>query len=262
MEHLHPNIGGYVLMAEAFASSMRTRGLLFGRQGWDAAPLLTETEVLKNSPVSQFDTLMGAIKIELLTHRWPFVRETVPFVYRPKDAIEGIVYRYVQGQSAWSEARYELSEEYVRTGRFDDARRECRAVAAVIPHSYQPYLRIADYYSKEGKPQEALQAYDECTKVQDNPFSRIKRAVILLETERSREALSELHAALALPRSLEQLSALQLSLAQYLLGVAYAKLSDFVRARQSAQAALRYDPSSSEARDLLRQLDSIQGARR
>ena len=262
MEHLHPTIGGYALMAEAFAGVMRRHGLVFGREAWVAAPAVPETAVLHRSAVSRFDTLVGLIKIELLTHRWPFVQETVPFVYEPKDAIEEIVYRYVQGRTAWSEARYELAEEYASAGRFAEARRECRAVANVIPHSYQPYLRIADYYGKEGKRQEALEAYDECTKVQDNPFSRIKRAVILLETERSREALSELHAALALPRSLEQLSALQLSLAQYLLGVAYAKLSDFGRARQSAQAALRYDPSSSEARDLLRQLDSIQGARR
>ena len=262
LEHLHPNIGGYYLMAEAFAASMRSSGLVFGRDAWDLAPAVTEAEVLEHSSVTRFDTLLGQIKTELLTHRWPFIRETVRFTYRPKDATEEIVHRYVQGQLAWSEARYELSEQYAREGRFDDARRECRAVAAVIPHSYQPYLRIADYYSKQGKPLEALQAYERCTQVQDNPFSRIKRALILLELERSTEALAELRRALSLPGSSGQLSSVQLALAYYLMAVAHAKLSDFDQARASAQSALRYDPASAEAQSLLRQLDALQAARR
>jgi lysophospholipase L1-like esterase len=257
MEHLHPTIEGYALMAETFAATMRRHGLVFGRDRWSSAMEVPAHVALRNAAVSQFDTLAGAIKIELLTHRWPFVRETLPFTYQPKDRVEEIVFRYVQGRIAWSEARYEIAEEYARAGRFEDARRECRAVAAVIPYSYHPYLRIADYYSREGKRREALQAYEHTTQVQDNPFSRLKKSVILLEDELPREARAELQRALALPGATQQLSSVQMSLAHYLLGVASAKIGDLATARASARSALQYNPESQEAADLLRQLDRI-----
>jgi tetratricopeptide (TPR) repeat protein len=261
LEHLHPNIRGYALMAETFAKTIQTHGLLFDAGQWLAAAPVSENEVVRRSAISRFDTLVGSIKVELLTHRWPFLEKPEPYMFQPKDAVEGIVYRYIQGRLAWSEARYELAEYYAGSGRFDEARRECQAVATVIPFSYHPYLRIADYYSRQGLKTEAARAYQRCYEVQDNPFARVKLAVILLEENRAQLSLSQLQSALALPRSGEQLTSAQLSLAYYLQAVAQAKLGNFVKARESARTALRYDPASAEAKDLLRQLDALQGIR-
>jgi len=258
LEHLHPTVDGYFLMGETFFQVIAKNNLLVPAQEWNWSLDKDDDGYWQMSTVSEFDRLAGRIKIELLIHRWPFPTEEANYTFTPSNRFEEIVYRYVQGRVVWSEARYEAAEEYARQRKFDRARTECLAVSKAIPFSYQPLLRVADYFRMEGNTKEAKDAYVRCIQTEDNPFARMKLAVIFLEEERARDAAVQIETSFRLDaETAYKLSPEASALGRYLLGVAYAKQGDVKRARQSAEWALAIDPRLAQARELLDQLRSM-----
>jgi tetratricopeptide (TPR) repeat protein len=255
LEHLHPNLDGYFLMAKTFCRTIAQNNILVKPHHWHWELDKTDSAYLDLSTVSEFDRLVGKIKVDLLTHKWPFVKETNDYQFKPGSAEEGIVYRYIQKKTAWSDARYDLAQFYAGSRKFDLARRECLAVAKVIPFSYQPLLRVADYYRSEGKQQEAKAAYLHCFAVEDNPFARMKLAIILLEEDNPAAASEQINSAFALeeqgPYKLPPAAAAS---GRYLLGVAYAQMGKISEARENLQRALVIEPDYNDARSLLQQL--------
>ena len=153
--------------------------------------------VFDASMVSDFDSLHGAISVELLLHRWPFVARETEYAFIPANPVEAIVLKYIQKKVPWSSARFDLADYYAAQSDFTRARRECFAVAKVVPHSYDPLLRVADYYRAGGDPGRAEEFYRRSAAVEDNPFARMKLAVLLMEGHRAAEAANEIEAAFA-----------------------------------------------------------------
>jgi tetratricopeptide (TPR) repeat protein len=253
LEHLHPNISGYFLMAKTFSQTIRRQSLLVS--DWGKRPDVPDDEVWKVSAVTEFDSLLGAIKLDLLKHRWPFTTENSTSSFRPANDLERIVFSYAQGTIAWSDARYRAADYFAKNSVYEKARRECEAVAKVLPFSYQPVLRIADYYRAEMKNEEAKTAYMHCYTVEDNPYARMKLAIILLEEENAKAASEQIEAAFVSEQKTSyKLPIAAASSARYLLGVAYAKQNDLLLARQNLERAIAIDPNNADAQQLLKQL--------
>jgi tetratricopeptide (TPR) repeat protein len=259
LEHLHPNLDGYALMAESWQEEIRRRGLLVPADSWVDSLDPGPGGWIDLALVAEFDRALGRVKTELLKRRWPFAQGETDYQFTPATPEESVVFAYVQKQISWSDARYRLAEHYAGRREFALARKECLAVAKVIPFSYQPLLRVADYYRAEGLNREAAEAYRRCMAVEDNPYARIKLAIVLLEEERPRDAEAELVRALELAGGLFPLPAAASSGARYLMAVALAKQSRFPGAVQELERALAIDPANAEARDLLAQLRQIGG---
>lgn len=255
LEHLHPSFRGYFLMAKAFTSAIRRNGLVARAEDWAQETVRTDSMVFEASTVSDFDSLHGAISVEMLRHRWPFVVHETEYAFRPANPVEAIVLRYIRKQVPWSGARFELAAYYAAQRDFQRARRECFAVAKVVPFSYDPLLRVADYYRAEGDTARAEEFYRRSAAVEDNPFARMKLAVLLMEGNRAAEAAREIEAAFAVhERTTYRLKPADAAAARYLLGGAYATLGDIPRARRELQRALAIDPSQRDARELLEKL--------
>lgn len=255
LEHLHPNIDGYFLMAKSFAETIRAAGILAPQQAWQT---VDDSTLMQYSAVSEFDKTVGRIKVDFLKRRWPFRTSDTTAAFQPANKVEEVALQYVRNSIAWSDARYQLAEYYAGLGLFDLARKECRAVANVIPFSYNPLLRIADYYRMEGKRPEAMDAYNACIAVEDNPYARIKLGLTYLEDDRAGEAARELEAAFASNETFsEPLSTEAAAAARYLYGVALAKLGRFAEARKEAHHSLVINPGNEDAKDLLKQIDQL-----
>lgn len=261
-EHLHPNFKGYFLMAKVFAEAMREKRLLFPENAWDQALQKTDEEYYRNSEVTEFDELVGSIKIDLLQHKWPFTEPRVKHRFIPHSKPEEIAFRYVQGKVFWSEARYELSEHYAASKDFNRARRECLAVSKVIPYSYQPLLRIADYFRMEGQRDSAKAWYQQCIAAEDNPYARMKLAIILLEEEQPSQAAQQIEAGFQVAAQKgAQLSTEASASSYYLLGVAYAKMGNMKEARENLQHSLSIIPNQPDTRELLQQIERLSARR-
>lgn len=258
LEHLHPNIEGYFLMAKTIAATLRQGRLLGSEADWSKVPAPSDSALMEQSAVTDFDRLVGKLKIEFLKHRWPFVATTQPYEFHPETPVEEIALRYARQEIAWSDARYRLAEYYAGIHRFDRARTECRAVSKVIPFSYNPLLRVADYYLMEGKKEDAKRAYWTCVHTEDNPFARMNLGWRYLDEEKPDSALRQLQIAFEVNEKFHDKLTLQgLAGGRYLMAVAYAKLGNLEEAKRQAEQALTLQPAYAEARELLAQLNRV-----
>lgn len=253
LEHLHPNIMGYFLMAKTFADAIKEHRLVFEPSAWQPAP--SDSALMEHSTVGEFDWALGKIKTDLLKRRWPFNKGAVNFEFQAANPIESLVFKYARKEILWSDARYMLADYYAKNGQYHLARKECLAVSRVIPHHYNPLLRVADYYRLEGKREEARAAYKHCLAVEENPYAYVRLGLLYLEEEKASEAATELQAALRINETFsDPLRAEGVSGARYLLGVAYAKMGRMQEAKNELNHALAINPNNDEAKQVLKQL--------
>lgn len=256
LEHLHPNVNGYFLTAKTFTRAIEENHLLAPPSEWNLSSEPSDSALMQLSCVTEFDRTLGAMKIDLLERRWPFTLGPVNYEFSPSNYLEGVVIRVIRHKLAWSEARYLLAEDHARNKRYDLAREECRAVSKVIPFSYEPLLRVADYYNVEGKRGEAKNAYRQCFETEDNPFARMKYAILLLEDEEPAAAAAQIDTAFDLDsHGRYKLPVPGLATGRYLLGVAYAKLGKIGKAKENLQRAIAIQPGYADAKELLDQLE-------
>jgi tetratricopeptide (TPR) repeat protein len=247
-------------MAKNMTETIRNTGILGPRAGWHPERDLPDSLYFDRSTVSAFDSLSGAIRVLLLTHRWPFVGGGRSFQYTPPTPEAAIVYSYVRADVAWSRARYELADLYAGTRRFALARRECLAIAKAVPTAYEPLLRVADLFRLEGDVAGAEEYYRRSIAAEDNPFARMKLGILFLERESTESAEEHMAAALALEqRSSPRLDRQATSAIHYLLAVIRAKRGRFDAARAEIRRALEINPANDDARDLLRQITAAEG---
>ena len=254
LEHVHPNINGYFLMAKTLCQVIKAHSLLVPPADWSQSPV-SDSTLMTISRVTVFDWTVGKVKIDLLERNWPFETGPANYEFVATNPVESVVFRMMKGGIAWGEARYLLAEFDARNGRFDLARKECLAVARVAPSYYEPLLRYAGYYEQEGRMEEAQEAYRLCYETDDNPFARLKYAALLMDDGKADATVDQIDTAFAVnDRGKYKLSPQMVAAGKYLLGVAYAKLGQTSLARTSLEQSLAIDPSFVDARNLLQQL--------
>jgi lysophospholipase L1-like esterase len=256
LEHLHPNLKGYSLMAKVFAQTIADFQLLGTIDTLTLSKIKNDDYYLSSSGVTVFDETVGRITIDLLTHKWPFVTADRSYRFQPRDEVERIAYRYREENLPWSTARYELADYFLQKKHYELARGECYAVAKAYPFLYQPLVKVADYYRMEGKREDAENAYLRSIQIEDNPFARSKLAMMLLEEKQAEQAVLHLNAALKVAgRPGMSLSREASAADHYLLGVAYAQLGKLPLAREQLKRCLSIDPRFEKAFLLLRQIE-------
>ena len=86
LEHLHPNLDGYFVMADAFYEAFHEQAMI---GPWEN-PIPRE-EARKEIPVTAVDRLYGEYRNRHLTSDWPFTDGQRPFVLPPPgDPVEAI----------------------------------------------------------------------------------------------------------------------------------------------------------------------------
>lgn len=131
LEHLHPNLRGYFVMADAFYAALRDEGMIGPWHRPVPAQLAWE-----ELPVTEVDRLYAELRIGRLTSDWPFTPEPTPFrLPTPTTAVERIAFDYYRGRDEWPDAMRKLLEHY-RTLR--DVRNGAR-VAVLLADAF-PYL--------------------------------------------------------------------------------------------------------------------------
>lgn len=153
-------------MAKVFAQTIAGFQLLGTIDSSTLSKIKDDDYYLSSSGVTVFDETVGRITIDLLTHKWPFVAADGGYRFQPRDEVERIAYRYVEENLSGSTARYELADYFIQRKEYESARRECYAVAKVNPFSFQPILRVADYYRMEGDRDAAKSAYLRCIQIE------------------------------------------------------------------------------------------------
>lgn len=139
LEHLHPNITGQFLIADAFYEALLTSGLL-----GDVPRYVPAGEARPRVPVTAVDSIVGTRFVQRLTDGFPFRPSGPPTAQRflePRDAEESIAFGFISGRLNWIEAQDALRDEYRVTGRLRDALHVDLALAQELSFSPGPLVR-------------------------------------------------------------------------------------------------------------------------
>lgn len=143
LEHLHPNIDGYALMAKAFYDVIESHAFINRKQ----KNIHTEPDT-KNLGITALDSTYAALRIHILKGGWPFKPKSMPNTafndFEQKNRVDSVAVK------VWTDANYtlerghvELAEYYEKNKRPDLALHEYHALTRLTPYNLSPYQKAA-----------------------------------------------------------------------------------------------------------------------
>ncbi|MCB0275376.1 MAG: tetratricopeptide repeat protein [Calditrichaeota bacterium] len=252
LEHLHPNISGYFLMAEAFFQSMREQSMI--SPNWPVGRLSNSADYQRNWGKTAVDSLYGDLRIRILKGGWPFKPKSEPnralLDYRPTTLAESLAVRVWQDDTFNLErAHVELANHYEKKRDYDAAFEEYKALMALTPYNSSPFLRGADMLIKGQRFNQALPVLRESLKREESAFANKWIGTILLNNNRIQQSLPFLEKAVKMAGDDPQLL--------YNLSGAYALDQQFEKALETLNLLFRVDPNFPEAALLKRQVEQV-----
>jgi lysophospholipase L1-like esterase len=148
LEHLHPNLSGYFVLADAFYDALHEDGAV---GPWERP--VPEDQALRELPVTAVDRLFGEYRVRKLTAGWPFIRDGgARFELPPaRDWVERIAQGYYQGSQPWPDAMRDLLDHYRAEREHEEAARVAVLLAEAFPHRAQDQLEAARLLHRAGR---------------------------------------------------------------------------------------------------------------
>jgi len=135
LEHVHPNLEGYRLMADAFYHSLK-----------EILPPVKDTEVrpVINSndyPLTSFDTIYGDLSIRILKSLWPFNEPISKTLVNTTES--RLAAAYIGKEIKWNDAMKQLYVEYLREKNDTNALRILEGMCLELPHNSVFFVQAA-----------------------------------------------------------------------------------------------------------------------
>lgn len=152
LEHVHPNLPGYYLMADAFYKTISASNII-PKLKFD--PILDEI-IRQQMPFTQFDTVYGYISNILLKENWPF-NEPLPNPTPAELSYEGkVAGGLAVKQYSWEVAMEKLFTFYFQKGDFVNALRIAEGQCLEFPYTITYFERAAKLAQKLNDDSRAL----------------------------------------------------------------------------------------------------------
>jgi len=151
LEHVHPNLEGYLLMAKCIAGEIPRNPLL--REPGDWSRVLTDSLCLAMTGLTALDHEAAHYTIFSLTSQWPFATADSGRVYRRvgTERTERMVRRMIdEGKGNPVQLHLDLGKEYIDGGQEEAGLAEYKAALAIEPLC-DIDNRIASLYGKRAE---------------------------------------------------------------------------------------------------------------
>ncbi len=152
LEHVHPNLSGYYLMADIYLKSISAANLI-PKARFDNIP----AELIKRQmPLTQFDTVYGYISNILLKENWPF-NEPLPEPTSAEKTYEGkVAGGLAVRQYSWEMAMEKLFNYYFKKSDFANALRIAEGQFLQFPFKVTYVERAAKLAQNQNDDDRAL----------------------------------------------------------------------------------------------------------
>lgn len=152
LEHVHPNLDGYVLLADAYFKAMVAQGLP-GKPGISIAA----EEARKEIPVSDIDRWLGAYKILRIKSGWPFNSSgSDTRLPAPQSEGERLAQELYAQRISWPVAQERLRRYYLQAGDKPEYARVTLILADAFPFTASLQFESAAALIQVGRPIDAL----------------------------------------------------------------------------------------------------------
>ncbi len=156
LEHLHPNLEGYFVLADAFYDAISAHRI--GGQRTNYVPReVARSEVL----FTQVDSIFGELRLQKLLSSWPFQPLDAPpapilDTNRVSSIAAELAYALDDGEMTWFAATNQLRAHYAEQGAYHLALKASLALLQEYPYLPLPYTYAADLLAAQGRLDEAV----------------------------------------------------------------------------------------------------------
>jgi tetratricopeptide (TPR) repeat protein len=272
LEHLHPNLRGYFLIAQSFFQKI-SRSPLLGKPDLAIEP----EQVWQEYPLTEVDSLYGAYGTLILKQGWPF-HQDFEIDTTNRSLPEAIAGALVVKQLNWDQAMEKLYQHYHQQEQFDKALKVTEAVLLEYPHNASLYAKAGSLCMRLKNFQQAALYFSRALDLKQEPTYARYLAICLIQAGKLEQSLDFLHTfsqsgnhnpqLMRFTAALEQIIQLQnlktdnkISLDQLnLLAKTYYLVGLVENARVLAQEILTLYPGNTEAETLLAEIDQKQNS--
>lgn len=158
IDHLHPNIDGYFVMADAFFATLKANQFI--EKQWDETRIKPSAYYRNTWGFTALDSLVANLNVQSLKAGWPFKPEgTVNLFiesYEPESYLDSIAYRYVSKGDIYVEDEHiKLAKMYASVKQYQKAFNEYLAVVRLHPYLPNLYYDAAKYLIYQKKYEQA-----------------------------------------------------------------------------------------------------------
>ena len=251
MEHLHPQLRGYFLIARAYAGAMQQMGLIAPPAEWTARDTVDDALLWDRRCVTELDERTARRRTEALTSGWPFTSQYPTIDAIPADDTLGQIAEHLtRGTWNWLHGHEAAADYYTGRGEWDNAEREFRTIVNQIPHDIKARLRLAHFYLQQGKLDDMKLELLASLQTEKTILAYRALGDLSLQRGESAEAASYYEQMEAFPQSAAERVA-----NGYLLASAYAKAGRNEKASTQLLKILAIKPDYQPAVELLAKLN-------
>lgn len=198
LEHLHPNITGYLEIGSIFANYLLNSNLL---PNADLSAVKAFNYYDNNISISEFDIQIGYHKIRRLMHAWPFVplvKSITPLPYHSVSFADSMAWRVVTHGDTWEKAKVSVAQNYHANGEIEKAALEYQGIAVDIPYNNSAPELAGKLFLQIGDSERAEPLLKQAYSIEKTAFSAKMLGSIAVQKEEYEKGIQLLKEALSL----------------------------------------------------------------
>jgi tetratricopeptide (TPR) repeat protein len=190
-DHLHPNISGSFLMADAFFNSMKEHKFI--SDDWKPDRIKPAQYYRENWGITGLDTIYADLSIRFLKGGWPFqTKSEINYAldnYIPKTKVDSVALKNFLNRKDLFTTHSELAEYYKNNNQYEKAFKEYEALYYTLPHETDFYIQAARMLLKMNRYQDAFKILNRSLHYHDTAFAYKWIGQILLINKKLREGI-------------------------------------------------------------------------
>jgi tetratricopeptide (TPR) repeat protein len=254
VDHLHPNIEGYSLIAKSFYQKMARLNLLPKGKSVPLTVQVQDSLLRADFPMTKFDSTLSKMRIIMLIGSYPFVPKGTPnyasINYKLKDLEDSLAVQVLGKRKFWETAHVEIADLKYKRSDYNGFLNEMMTVIEERPFNKVTYEHTIDHLINAKEYEQAVVLLMRLRKLGPSFYTNKWLGQIALQKGSYSEALNFLEAAVKYDVSDSQL--------WYNLSGAYFYNKKYKEAKLAAERSLNINPQNQLARNLYDQLKGIQ----
>ncbi len=161
-EHVHPNVEGNFIIADAFYNKIKDLQFI---NGWEN--FISYEEAFQDIPITRIDSIRGKMIVEDLKQAWPYVLDmSGKNPVRGYHSIKNPTYEERQaiglysGGAKWEDIMRQAYHTYKNRGDYENALRVAQSLISEFPEQYRVYEMAGNICREMNKPACAEFYYD------------------------------------------------------------------------------------------------------
>ncbi len=250
VDHLHPNLKGYNLLADIFLNAIVKAGSIkeSPAEGLGSGDL--DSLVWVHFPFTKLDSLIAEYRLAGIMSQWPFVRSgkklKLEDIKKPTDYLDSLAIASARGEIKWDEAHKRAAQFFIRKDDPGSVEREFRVLIAQFHYLTTFYDMLADAFLQMKLYPESERVLKESHAVKPGAFATKWLGILALNDGKAEAAKRWFTESLNYNGNDAQ--------TLYNLAGAFINLKDFSSAKIYIQKCIQVEPNFPGARQLAEQL--------